>query len=31
LGRVADFMIEKSYLGPALGLLGEVRNLVGEE
>jgi len=24
-------MIEKSYLGPAQGLLGEVRSLVGEE
>jgi len=24
-------MIGKSYLGPALGLLGEVRSLVGEE
>ena len=31
LDHVADFMIEKSYLGHALGLHGEVRSLVGEE
>ena len=31
LDHVADFMIGKSYLGPAQGLLGEVRSLVGEE
>ena len=31
LDHVADFMIGKSCLGPAPGLLGEVRSLVGEE
>ena len=31
IGPVVDFMIGKSYLGPAQGLLGEVRSLVGEE
>jgi len=31
LDHVADFMIEKSYLGPAQDLLGEVKSLVGEE
>ena len=31
LDHVADFMIGKSYHGPAQGLLGEVRSLVGEE
>ena len=28
--HVADYMIGKSYLGLVQGLLGEVRNLVGE-
>ena len=31
LAHVADFMIGKSYHGPAQGLLGEVRSLVGGE
>ena len=31
LDHVADYMIERSYLGPVQGLLGEVRSLVGEE
>ena len=31
LDHVADFMIGKSCLGPAQGLLGEVRSLVGDE
>tara|TARA_B100000989_G_scaffold144979_1_gene107996 strand:+ start:413 stop:535 length:123 start_codon:yes stop_codon:yes gene_type:complete len=31
LDHVADCMIEKSYPGPVLGLLGEVKSLVGEE
>ena len=30
LDHVADYMIGKSYPGPVQGLLGEVRNLVGE-
>ena len=28
---VADFMTGKNFLGPAQGLLGEVKNLVGGE
>ena len=31
LDHVADFTIGKSYLGPVQGLLGGVRNPVGEE
>ena len=31
LDHVAGYMIGRSYLGPAQGLLGEVRSLVGEE
>ncbi len=31
LDHVAGFMTGKSYPGPVLGLLGEVRSLVGEE
>ncbi len=31
LVHVADYMIGKSYLGLAQGLLGEARSLVGEE
>ena len=31
LDRVADYMIGKSYLGPVQDLLGEAKNLVGEE
>ena len=31
LVHVADYTIERSYLGPVQGLLGEVKNLVGEE
>ena len=31
LDHVADFMIGRSYLGPVQDLLGEVRNLAGEE
>ncbi|KGF91609.1 hypothetical protein EU92_0353 [Prochlorococcus marinus str. MIT 9107] len=30
LDHAADFTIGKSYLGPVQGLLGEVRNQVGE-
>ena len=31
LDLVADYMIERSCLGPAQGLPGEVRSLVGDE
>ena len=31
IGLVAGYMIEKSYLGHVLDLLGEAKNLAGEE